>query len=107
MVALAEGIKEEGHGEQFLNTGHREISLELSWKLPPSWVVFTVLEGSNCLLGEKSHQQHYPAMNSVCSNNDLGKMSLLAQYRHNRHGDNCFLFSFGAYTTGGNLGLVL
>lgn len=102
-MALAEGLVEEkGHGEPLLNTGHREICLELSWKLPPFWLVFTVLEGSNCLLGKKSHQQHYPAMNSVFQN-DPSKMSLLVQYSHNCYGDNYFPVSFGAYITGRNL----
>lgn len=37
-----------------LDTGHREIKLELSWRLPPCWLMVIVLEGdTQAARGEK------------------------------------------------------
>lgn len=50
-----------------LATGHGEIQLVLTGKLPPCWLGFTVLESDS--KGE-SQQQYYLVMNYTSFNND-------------------------------------
>lgn len=49
----------------------RKTKMVLTHKLPTSWPAFTLVEILCRLLGENSHEQFYPVINTVSYNNDL------------------------------------
>lgn len=86
---------------QALLTGHKELRLDLDWKLPSSWLALRVPQ----VYG----QQLYSVTGSVCNN--PGWPGMMSQ-RHDggkpaTGGNNCFLVGFDTRFTGGGLGNLI
>lgn len=63
--------------------GHRKSKLELTQKLPSSWLDFTILEVTLLVVQENSHEWTYPAVNPARVGINLsGRTYLLSQSCH-------------------------